>query len=102
MVLNTVECGNPEKGGVQGRFVDKICPRCICIHIFLLVILTRFFYEQIYIYTQDTESKPSHLGIVLIMKDKRSKIKTNEQMIQKMMMLQYRISIYIWYMYYIY
>lgn len=43
------------------------------------------------------EISPSHLGIELIMKDKRSKIKTNKQMIQKMMMLQYRIITYILY-----
>lgn len=45
------------------------------------------FFISIYLHTRYTESEPSHLGIALIMKDKRSKIKTNEQMIQKMMML---------------
>lgn len=54
------------------------------------------YFLLVYIYTQDTVSKPSHLGIALIMKDKRSKIKTNEQMIQKMMMLQYCIVTYVY------
>lgn len=53
------------------------------------------YFLLVYIYTQDTVPKPSHLGIALIMKDKRSKIKTNEQMIQEMMMLQYCISLHI-------
>lgn len=44
---------------------------------------------SIYLHTRYTESKPSHLGIALIMKDKRSKIKTNaNKWYKKMMMLQ--------------